>query len=97
MLKHELSTIEEADRFVDELNDFEVITRDFNEWLLEVFKKNKIKSILLADYIFENPYTAFPDSVSLKNVKMVKDRVGSVGGEILRRFHYPLSFYILNL
>ncbi len=47
LLKHELSTIEEVDRFVDELNEFEVITRDFNEWLLEVFKKNKIKSILL--------------------------------------------------
>ena len=35
---------------------------------------------------FKNPIVAFPDSSSIKNVKMVSGRLGSVGGEILRRF-----------
>lgn len=47
LLNNELSTIEDANRFVEELNDFEVVTHDFNEWLLEIFKKNKIKRIWL--------------------------------------------------
>lgn len=47
LLKQELSTIKDVDRFVDELSDFEVIIHDFNEWLLEVFKNHKLKQVLL--------------------------------------------------
>ena len=47
LLNNQLNTIEDADKFIDELNNFEVIVRDFNEWLLTIFKKNKIKRILL--------------------------------------------------
>lgn len=45
LLNNQLKTIEDADRFVDELNEFEVLVHEFNEWLLTIFKKNKIKKI----------------------------------------------------
>ena len=53
----------------------------------EIFgKKAKIASVLIDDFKFDNVVTAFPDSVSLASVKMVDSRMGSIGGEILRRF-----------
>lgn len=45
LLNNQLNTIEDADKFVDELNNFEVLVHEFNEWLLSIFKKNKIKRI----------------------------------------------------
>lgn len=45
LLNSELSTIEDVDKFVDELSEFEATVIDFNEWLLEVFNKNKIKRV----------------------------------------------------
>lgn len=44
---------------------------------------NKFK---MEDFEFSNPVVAFPDSVSIKNVNMVEDRKGSVGGEVMKRF-----------
>lgn len=37
LLNNELKSIEDADKFVDELNEFEVMVKDFNEWLLDIF------------------------------------------------------------
>ena len=45
LLNNQLNTIEDADKFVDELNDYEVIVCGFNKWLLTIFKENKIKRI----------------------------------------------------
>lgn len=45
LLNHELETLEDVDKFIDELNDFEIIIHDFNEWLLKIFEKNKIKRL----------------------------------------------------
>ncbi|MDR7210088.1 PDZ domain-containing protein [Flavobacterium piscis] len=52
----------------------------------------KISKFYLADFGFKKPIVAFPDSSSIKNVKMVKDRIGSVGGEILKRFRLVLDY-----
>lgn len=46
----------------------------------------RIGQLLLADFAFNEPIIAFPDGNSLKNVTMVSDRVGSIGGEVFRRF-----------
>lgn len=35
---------------------------------------------------FNHVIAAFPDAESLKNITLAKDRVGSIGGEILKRF-----------
>lgn len=45
LLNNELNTIEDVDKFVNELNEFEVIIKDFNECLIQIFNKNKIKQI----------------------------------------------------
>lgn len=47
LLAHELADIEDIDSFIDELNDFEVRVATLNEYLIHVFKTNKIKTILL--------------------------------------------------
>lgn len=39
LLNNELKSIDDADKFVDELNEFEVMVKDFNEWLLDIFEK----------------------------------------------------------
>ncbi|MEO7978099.1 PDZ domain-containing protein [Flavobacterium sp.] len=52
----------------------------------------KISKFYLADFGFKNPIVAFPDSSSIKNVKMVRGRIGSVGGEILKRFRLVLDY-----
>lgn len=49
-------------------------------------KRAKLDKITFYHYTFEQPYVAFPDTLSIQNVKMVQDRAGSLGAEILRRF-----------
>jgi len=53
----------------------------------------KIENVNMGDFTFEKPIISFPDSESIKSVNMVKDRNGSIGGEILKRFtvifNYP--------
>ena len=52
----------------------------------------KISKFSLADFDFKNPIVAFPDASSIKNVKMVIDRIGSVGGEVLKRFTIVMDY-----
>lgn len=49
-------------------------------------KRARVTGFSFGKYTFKSPIVAFPDSSSIKNVRMVKDRSGSVGGEILKRF-----------
>lgn len=49
-------------------------------------KRARIPKFMISKFEFENPIAAFPDSSSIRNVRIVPDRVGSVGGEVLRRF-----------
>lgn len=49
-------------------------------------KRGRLNSFALSGFKFEEPIAAFPDSTSIRNVNLVKDRFGSVGGEILKRF-----------
>jgi len=52
----------------------------------------KILKFYLGDFAFKNPIVSFPDPVSIKNVKMVTGRIGSVGGEILKRFRVVMDY-----
>lgn len=47
LLDNKISDLEDIDSFVDELNDFEAKASEINESLLQVFKDNKTKSVLL--------------------------------------------------
>lgn len=69
-----------------------VPSRNFEDFLGKGFsgdiegKRARIPEFYFDDYTFKNPIVAFPDSSSIKSVRMVENRVGSVGGEILKRF-----------
>ncbi|HJY11743.1 MAG TPA: PDZ domain-containing protein, partial [Flavobacterium sp.] len=52
----------------------------------------KIAKFSVDEFEFKNPIVAFPDSSSIKNVRMVPGRIGSVGGEILKRFTVILDY-----
>lgn len=55
-------------------------------------KRAKVNQFRLSDFVFSKPYVAFPDYNSVKNVKMVPNRIGSVGGEILKRFNVLFDY-----
>jgi hypothetical protein len=49
-------------------------------------RRAQIKKFTMSKFEFQKPVIAFPDTISLRHVKMVKNRAGSVGAEILKRF-----------
>ncbi|GGD27144.1 hypothetical protein GCM10011343_16730 [Flavobacterium orientale] len=55
-------------------------------------KRGRISELAVGDFVLENPIVAFPDSISIKNVNLVPDRVGSIGAEILRRFNLVFDY-----
>ena len=48
-------------------------------------KRAKLDKVNVHNYSFEQPYIAFPDTLSVKNVT-IQNSSGSVGAEIVRRF-----------
>jgi len=52
----------------------------------------KIEKFSIDEFDFTKPIVSFPDSLSIRNVKMVPGRIGSVGGEILKRFTMVLDY-----
>lgn len=69
-----------------------VPSKNFEDYLGKGFsgdiegKRARIAKFKMSEFEFLNPLVAFPDSSSIRNVKLVPGRVGSVGGEILKRF-----------
>lgn len=55
-------------------------------------KRSRIHNFYLRDFKFEMPLTAMPDEYSIQHVTLVKDRKGSVGGEIMRRFSVVFDY-----
>ncbi len=55
-------------------------------------KRARISKFKLDDFVFDNPLVAFPNLESISNVAMVEDRVGSIGGEILKRFEVIFDY-----
>lgn len=54
--------------------------------------RTKIGGFALAGHQFTAPVVAFPDSLSIQSVNRVADRMGSVGGEILKRFRVVFDY-----
>jgi hypothetical protein len=73
-------------------SEIKVPAKNFEDFLGKGFsgdiegRRARINGFSFDKYNFKLPIVAFPDSSSIKNVRLVKDRVGSVGGEILKRF-----------
>lgn len=55
-------------------------------------KKARISDFSLNHFRFRNPVASFPDTVSIRNVRMVDNRLGSVGGEVLKRFQIIFDY-----
>jgi len=55
-------------------------------------KRSKIEAFYLKDFKFNKPLVAYPDSSYTTMVRKIKDRNGSVGGEILKRFNMTLNY-----
>ena len=49
-------------------------------------KRSRIHRLYLGDFILEKPLTAMPDEFSIQNLKLVPNRKGSIGSDVLRRF-----------
>jgi hypothetical protein len=75
-----------------------VPTRNFEDFLGKGFsgdiegKRARISKFSFDKFDFKSPIVAFPDSSSIKSVRMVQNRVGSVGGEILKRFSVVFDY-----
>lgn len=78
--------------FQDRSKLIKVPEKNFDDFLGRGFsgdvegKRGRIEKFQMGDFVFSKPVVAFPDSISIRNVTMVPDRMGSVGGEIMKRF-----------
>lgn len=55
-------------------------------------KRSRIHRIYLGDFAFEKPLTAMPDEYSIQNLKLVPNRKGSIGSDIMRRFEVVFNY-----
>lgn len=70
------------------IEDF--IGRGFNG---DIFgKRSRIHHLYIENFKFTKPLIAMPDEYSIQHVNMVKDRKGSIGSEILRRFYVVFDY-----
>lgn len=78
--------------------DIKVPPKNFDDFLGKGFsgdiegKRARIAGFSFDKYNFKFPIVAFPDSSSIKSVRLVQNRVGSVGGEILKRFSVVFDY-----
>lgn len=84
--------------FESKSDQINIPVKNFNDFLGRGFsgevhgKRAKISNLSIDEFGFKNPITSFPDSVSIVNVKMVNDRLGSIGGELLKRFNVVFDY-----
>ncbi len=84
--------------FENNSKSIKVPTKNFEDYLGQGFsgdvegKRAQISKFTMDGFEFNNPIIAFPDPTSIKNVQLVKDRSGSVGSEILRRFSVVFDY-----
>ncbi|AZB28145.1 PDZ domain-containing protein [Chryseobacterium balustinum] len=55
-------------------------------------KRSRIHQLNLGKFKFEKPLTAMPDEFSIQHINLAKDRKGSIGGEIMRRFTVAFDY-----
>lgn len=84
--------------FQDIDKDIKVPNNNFEDYLGQGFsgdvfgKRTRISKFSLDKFEFNNLIIAMPDSNSVKSVSMVKDRVGSIGSEIFKRFNIIFDY-----
>ncbi|TDE02259.1 aspartyl protease family protein [Flavobacterium sandaracinum] len=84
--------------FQDRSALIKVPVKNFNDFLGRGFsgdvegKRGRLQKFKMANFEFSKPVAAFPDSISIRNVTMVPDRMGSIGGEIMKRFDVVFDY-----
>ncbi|RZJ34479.1 MAG: PDZ domain-containing protein [Flavobacterium sp.] len=84
--------------FPDRSTQIKVPDENFDDFLGRSFsgdvqgKRARMKTLDFLSFRFNNPLVAFPDSLITKDIAMVEDRVGSIGGEIFRRFDVVFDY-----
>jgi len=79
-------------------DNIKVPDKNFDDFLGKGFsgdiigKRARVEYFSFNKFYFKQPIVAFPDSISLKSVRLVKDRLGSIGGEIFKRFSIVLDY-----
>jgi hypothetical protein len=79
-------------------NTIKIPEKNFEDYLGKGFsgdvigKRALVSKFQISNFNFINPIAAFPDSSSIKHVKMVSNRAGSIGGEILKRFSVVFDY-----
>lgn len=59
----------------------------------EIFgKRSRIKNVKLSNFQFNDVLVAYPDSLSFKNINITDNRNGSLGSEIIKRFHVLIDY-----
>ena len=78
--------------FADRSNTIQIPEKNIPDFLGRGFsgdiygQKARIDWMKMGKFEFNNIITSFPDSVSTQNINNKIDRLGSIGGEVLRRF-----------
>lgn len=60
-------------------------------------KRAKVNFLEFNQFHFNNLILAFPDSTSIKHVRLVKDRNGSIGAELIKRFNVIIDYKNLTI
>ena len=74
------------------IEDFEYNRPNIDDYLGRGFngdifgKRSRIHGLSLGKFNFDQPIAAMPDEYSIQNLKLVPNRKGSIGSDILRRF-----------
>lgn len=54
--------------------------------------RSRVNSLKIGSFVMENAKVAFPDSISLQHLSNLKNRDGSLGAEVLKRFHLIFDY-----
>lgn len=55
-------------------------------------KRTKLNLFKFESFTFKKPYVALPDSTSLQNIRWAENRIGSIGGEVFKRFNLIFDY-----
>lgn len=55
-------------------------------------KRSRVESVNIANFRLNNALVAYPDSSSFNQIEILKDRNGSLGGEVIKRFNWVLDY-----
>lgn len=89
--------------FQNQNHSIKIPPKNFDDYLGKGFsgdifgKRGVLEEVKLSAFKFSKPIVAFPDATSLKYVRVVNERVGSIGGEIFRRFKVVLDYQNGNI